>query len=115
MQNEYSDAELYWIIKHGIKMTGMPAFGLTHSDEDLWAIVAFLRELPQVKAQEYEAMVEAAGIQNGAGGHDHQHGTAHGHHAVTGTEQQEHSARDHQARSEAEAKSSSAHQHEHGS
>jgi mono/diheme cytochrome c family protein len=37
---EWSPAELYWIIKNGIRMTGMPAWGSTHSDEELWAMVA---------------------------------------------------------------------------
>ncbi|MGH7480586.1 MAG: c-type cytochrome, partial [Longimicrobiales bacterium] len=36
---EYTDAELFWILKHGIKFTGMPAFGPTHSDQELWGIV----------------------------------------------------------------------------
>src|SRR2546430_1935742 len=38
---EWTSAELYWIVKHGIKMTGMPAWGKTHKGEGLWAIVAF--------------------------------------------------------------------------
>jgi mono/diheme cytochrome c family protein len=65
LQTRYSNAELYWIIKNGIRMTGMPAFGLTHAEQDLWAIVAFIRKLPQTKAQQYAAMVEAAGLQEG--------------------------------------------------
>ena len=46
------DAELYWIIKNGIKMTGMPAFGPGHTDEELWAMVAFVRRLPDLKPQD---------------------------------------------------------------
>jgi mono/diheme cytochrome c family protein len=38
----YSPAELFWILKHGIKMTGMPAWS-DHSNEELWATVAFLK------------------------------------------------------------------------
>ena len=41
----YSDGELFWIVKHGIKMTGMPAWA-DHRDEELWATVTFLRKLP---------------------------------------------------------------------
>jgi len=52
----WSDGELYWIVKHGIKMTGMPALGPTHADEDLWAIAAFVRQLPTMKPEEYQAM-----------------------------------------------------------
>jgi mono/diheme cytochrome c family protein len=57
-----SDAELFWIVKHGIKMTGMPAFGPTHSDDDLWAVVAFLRRLPKLSPGEYAKLVKAAGL-----------------------------------------------------
>ncbi len=42
---QYSDAELFWIIKHGIRMTGMPAFGKIHSDEEIWHLVAYVRSL----------------------------------------------------------------------
>jgi mono/diheme cytochrome c family protein len=48
--------ELFWVIKHGIKMTGMPAWGVTHSDDDIWAIAAFVKKLPEYSAQGYEAM-----------------------------------------------------------
>jgi mono/diheme cytochrome c family protein len=41
----YRPAELFCILEHGIKMTGMPAWS-DHSDEKLWAIVAFLEKLP---------------------------------------------------------------------
>jgi mono/diheme cytochrome c family protein len=54
--------EFYWIVKHGIKMTGMPSFGVTHSDEEIWAIVAFLQKMPKLSPQEYQAMVRQAGL-----------------------------------------------------
>jgi mono/diheme cytochrome c family protein len=53
---QWSDGELYWIVKHGIKMTGMPALGPTHADHDLWAIAAFVRQLPTMTPEEYQAM-----------------------------------------------------------
>ncbi|HEV2130804.1 MAG TPA: cytochrome c [Longimicrobiaceae bacterium] len=64
---EWSSAELYWIVKHGIKMSGMPAFGPTHSDDDLWAIVAFLRRLPGISPAQYQSIRAAYG----SGGHAH--------------------------------------------
>ncbi len=70
MRNE---AELYWIIKNGIKMTGMPAFGPTHGEEELWGIVAFLKGLPDLKPEGYKAMVKAAGL-HGEREDDHHHG-----------------------------------------
>lgn len=48
--------ELYWVTKNGIKMTGMPAWGKTHSDEKIWEIVAFMKKLPGMTAEEYEKM-----------------------------------------------------------
>ena len=50
--------ETFWVVKNGIKMTGMPAFGVTHTDEEIWAIVAFLKRLPKLSPQEYQALVE---------------------------------------------------------
>lgn len=50
---EWSVKELFWITKHGIKLAGMPAFGPTHSDEELWGIVAFLQEMEGMTAEEY--------------------------------------------------------------
>ncbi|MGR3757162.1 MAG: c-type cytochrome [Tranquillimonas sp.] len=45
--------ELFWILRNGIKMSGMPALGPTHSDEDLWNVVAFLQTLPDMTSEEY--------------------------------------------------------------
>jgi mono/diheme cytochrome c family protein len=64
----FSPAELFWITKHGIKMTGMPAWS-DHSDEDLWATVAFLKKLPGMTEQDYAGLV-MAGMAHG--GHHHQ-------------------------------------------
>jgi len=53
-------AEEFWVVKHGIKMTGMPAWGITHDDEILWDVVAFLRKLPELSAEEYQTLVKNA-------------------------------------------------------
>jgi mono/diheme cytochrome c family protein len=67
------DAELYWIMQNGLKMTGMPAFGPTHNQEELWAMVAFTRRLPEMSQSEYEKITEASegGGDHQAGGEDH--------------------------------------------
>ena len=50
-----TDGELFWIVQNGIRMTGMPAFGPTHKDEELWTLVAFMRHLPELtRAEEAE-------------------------------------------------------------
>ena len=47
-------AEAFWIIKHGIKFTAMPAFGPTHDDQKIWAITAFLlNKLSKMSPEEY--------------------------------------------------------------
>lgn len=56
----YKPAEQFWIIKHGLKMTGMPAWGLTHDDERIWTMVAFLQKLPDLSPAEYQQLVESA-------------------------------------------------------
>jgi mono/diheme cytochrome c family protein len=55
-----SDGKLFWIIKNGIRMTGMPAFGETHSDEEIWHIVTFVRHLPNITDAERETLKPAA-------------------------------------------------------
>jgi mono/diheme cytochrome c family protein/ketosteroid isomerase-like protein len=76
-----SAAEQFWIVKHGIKMTGMPAWGPTHDDERLWSMVAFLQKLPGLSESDYRALVESGegghhhdeGAGEESGGHSHQH------------------------------------------
>lgn len=50
----------FWIIKHGIKMSAMPAWGATHDDETIWSLVAFLQQLPQLSPEQYRAIVAQA-------------------------------------------------------
>lgn len=69
--SSWTDEELYWIVANGIKMTGMPALGPTHEDEDLWAIAAFVRQLPTMTPARYRAMGERHAEQ-------HRHGETHG-------------------------------------
>lgn len=52
----YTDAELFWIVNHGIKMTGMPGWA-DHGDDELWATVAFLKKLPGMTPEEYGKLV----------------------------------------------------------
>lgn len=49
----------YWVIKHGLKMTAMPAWGRTLSDPDIWAMVAFLQKQPKMSAAEFKALTSA--------------------------------------------------------
>lgn len=56
---KWTPAELYWIIKYGIKMTAMPSWRPTQDERDIWALVAFLQELPALSPQAYQAMAQA--------------------------------------------------------
>lgn len=60
-------AETFWVIKHGLKMTGMPAWGLTHDDQRIWSMTAFVQKLPELSQVQYEALIE----QGGGAGHTH--------------------------------------------
>ncbi len=62
--------ENFWVIKNGIKMSGMPAFGATHGDDTVWAIVAFLDHLPQITPEQYAQQVRAAGMRLEVGEHE---------------------------------------------
>lgn len=42
---QWSDAELFWIIKHGIRLSGMPGFGKIHSDDRIWHLVHYVRSV----------------------------------------------------------------------
>ena len=43
----YSDQEVYWIVKNGVRMSGMPAFGKVESEEHIWDLVLYVRTLPK--------------------------------------------------------------------
>jgi mono/diheme cytochrome c family protein len=68
----FGPAELFWIVKNGIKMSGMPAWA-DHSDEELWATVAFLEKLPGMSEQDYAKLVMASMAH---GGHHREGGEA---------------------------------------
>lgn len=53
------DGELFYIVSHGIKMTGMPAFGGARSDPEMWQLVAALRHLPEVTEEEQRELRES--------------------------------------------------------
>ncbi|UCI09643.1 c-type cytochrome [Mesorhizobium sp. B1-1-8] len=53
---DWTDAQLFRIVKHGIRFTGMPAWPARDRDDEVWAMVAFLRELPKLDANEFRAL-----------------------------------------------------------
>ena len=53
---DWTPQQLFWITKNGLKMTGMPAFGPTHTDDMIWAIVAFTKKLPTLTKEQYQVL-----------------------------------------------------------
>ena len=52
-RRHWKPRELYWLTRHGIKMSGMPAWEYRLSDDELWAVVAFMTRLPDLNAADY--------------------------------------------------------------
>jgi mono/diheme cytochrome c family protein len=58
---QWTPNQLYWIVRHGVRMTAMPAWDQTLSEADVWDVVAFLEALPGYSAADYARAREAAG------------------------------------------------------
>lgn len=58
---EVTPSQLFWVIKNGINMTGMPSFADAGAkDDEIWAVAAFLKKLPSVSESDYKAWTAAA-------------------------------------------------------
>jgi mono/diheme cytochrome c family protein len=68
-----SAARQFWIVKHGIKMTAMPAWGKTHDDATIWTIVAFLQRLPTLTLEQYSEMTKESESTHQEAGHVSMH------------------------------------------
>jgi mono/diheme cytochrome c family protein len=53
---EWTAAEIFWVVKYGLKMTGMPAWKFRMSDGEIWSVVALLQRLPLLSPEQYQAM-----------------------------------------------------------
>jgi mono/diheme cytochrome c family protein len=53
---ELESRRAFWIVKHGIKMSAMPAWGKTLDDREIWNVVAFVRKLPGMTPEIYQRM-----------------------------------------------------------
>jgi len=68
-ENDNADTKRhFWVIKHGIKASGMPAWGPTHDDERIWNMVAFLIRLPDLSPDQYQILTA-----RGEGSEEHGH------------------------------------------
>ena len=72
--DDLSVSEVFWIAKNGFKMTGMPGFGKTDSDDELWKVAAFVKALPKISPAQYASLRNAhekEGESAAAGAHHH--------------------------------------------
>jgi mono/diheme cytochrome c family protein/ketosteroid isomerase-like protein len=67
-------SEAFWVIKHGIRSTGMPAWGKHMEDAYIWDVVAFLRKLPSLSAEQYQTEVAVSSGHSHGGGESADHG-----------------------------------------
>ena len=61
----YTQRRQFWIIKHGIKASGMPAWGPSHDDQRIWDMVAFLKRLPELSPAQYQILSARGDSSNG--------------------------------------------------
>jgi mono/diheme cytochrome c family protein len=60
MATERTASQLFWVVKNGIKMTGMPSFGAAGApDQQIWTIVAFIKKLPTLSDADYKTWTAA--------------------------------------------------------
>lgn len=68
---EWRASEIFWLVKHGAKMTGMPAFSGKHDDATIWNIAAFVKAMPTMSAEEYMAFPSEHGEKHSESGISH--------------------------------------------
>lgn len=66
---DLSDGEIFYIIKNGIRFTGMPGWG--GEDEENWKLVLFIRHLPELTPFEIQLMEEINGLEAPDAGDEH--------------------------------------------
>lgn len=59
--------EIFWIVKNGVRMTGMPAWGAVDRDEEIWDVVAFVKSMPTLTPQGYRALVGPPALSDAGG------------------------------------------------
>ena len=75
-QKEWTEEQLLWIVANGLKMTGMPSFGDTHTREELRHIVTFVEQLPAMDDDRYRELLRRVRDETG-GGNDGEEGHSH--------------------------------------
>ena len=63
----WAPTELFWIVKNGIRMTGMPAWHEIYTDDEIWDIVAFLKRLPAMSPEQYQDLQKEEPLASSSG------------------------------------------------
>ncbi|MBL8496731.1 cytochrome c [Nitrosomonas sp. JL21] len=63
----------FWVIKNGLKMTAMPAWGLSHDDQEIWGMTAFIFKLSKMAPEQYQELIHAAEHDDHGHSHEHSH------------------------------------------
>lgn len=66
---EFSSEEIFWVLRHGIKLAGMPALEATHDEQALLELTAFVEALPEMTEQEYRQLAPAESDTTTTDGH----------------------------------------------
>ncbi len=61
--SKWDAGQMYWIVRHGIKMSGMPAWEYRLQDQELWQVVAFMQQMQHLSPADYKAMTAATAVQ----------------------------------------------------
>ena len=70
----HNSANMFWVIKNGIKMTGMPAWSPAHSDQQIWEMVAFINKLNGMSEEKYHQLIDMQSGETEQGHNDeHKH------------------------------------------
>jgi mono/diheme cytochrome c family protein len=65
--------EAFWVVKHGVKMSGMPAWGKSMDDQYIWGMVALMQQFPKMTAARYQELVASSGGHQHGGGESMPH------------------------------------------
>jgi cytochrome c553 len=59
----WNERQLFYIVRHGVKFTGMPGWPAVGRDDEVWSVVAFLQQMPGMSAERYRALALGTGIE----------------------------------------------------
>ena len=83
--SEMPATNTFWVIKNGIKMTGMPAWGNNNSDEQIWDLIATISAMNKMTVEQYQKLVKSGASTHKGGEHADTNSQTEDHHGNTAT------------------------------